>query len=290
MTSLKFGLMFALSAVYVGCGRGNVDKSNLDNIEDEQRLVVVHGGFNSCGSSSFDSEGVESNDLSETPLFDDEKANVGDSFHFKLVAGNCKAAAAQGRSCSKVSWLKESIVDRFQGRGKTHWFVSCQPFDRTVLKWRDSRNSNLEKSGTREEMWADAVKFSANKGPINIAGHSYGGWTSMYTALKVGVPVKQIATLDPISVRMCTPGGVTVGSNECKRFPSDLNPAFQQKVKDNVGAWSHYWQTVDNGGLFQLGLHSGPVKATGVIQRELPVGHVDLNASLAAWKLFIEQI
>ncbi len=291
--NMKCILFMASQVAFFSCG-SNLDSTTKTMVETEQRLIVVHGGFNSCGGSTFMNEGIENFEaadlanVAEKSQFD--KANVFDSFHFRLVAGKCKAAAAQGRSCSKVKWLKESIVDRLEEQEGTNWFVSCQPFDTSTLLWVDSRNPAAGKSGSREEMWSDLVKFSEGKGQIHIAGHSYGGWTAMHSVIKLGTQVQQLSTLDPISVRKCTPGGVSVGSRECMRFPSDIGEDVQRNVRNSVDSWKHYWQTVDNGGFMQLGLHSGPVEIEDVDQKKLPVSHTGLNVQESVWMSFIDQI
>lgn len=257
-------------------------------VADEQnappRLLIVHGGFNSCGGSKETGREGFGDAPFVTQDFKNNKANIFDSFHYKLTAGNCHAATAAGVPCyNNVNWLRESLREQLDPQGAINWFVSCQTTDLNSVIWVDSRNPTQSNTGSRDQMWASAVKLANDSGPAVVTGHSYGGWTAMQTALKLGRKLKHLSTLDPISPVKCTPAGVAFGSKECKRFPSDLNASIQAQIRLATDAWSHYWQTVDDGGFLQLGLHSGPTSIEGVDEEQLNLSHTQLDVDEGIW-------
>lgn len=237
-----------------------------------KKLVVAHGGFNSCKNHR--------NPNGE--LF----ADLFKSFQFKVVAGECSRLLSEGTLChNQADWLKESIRETLSERFTLSWFVSCQAFDVHELHWVRSNSPDMQHTGTREEMWADLNLFAVDRGPANIIGHSYGGWTAMHSVLKISEDVQSLTTLDPISVPKCTPGAARNGSEECKKFPSDLSDELLHSVQEKTGIWSHYWQTLSNGEHFgTVALHSGPTRLKGVKELELPLNHQQIDTYQPIWE------
>ena len=236
-----------------------------------KKLVVAHGGFNSCKNRR-NPNGV---------LF----ADLFKSFQFRVVAGECKQSTADGKFChSQAEWLKESFREALSEKFELSWFVSCQAFDVNKLHWVKSDAPRVQQTGTREEMWADLTLFTAGRGPANVIGHSYGGWTAMHSVLKISEPVQSLTTIDPISAVKCTPVAARSGSEECKKFPSDLSEEMLKSVHEKTAFWTHYWQTLSNGEHFgTLGLHSGSTRLNGVNEQELPLNHLQIDTFQPIW-------
>jgi hypothetical protein len=71
-------------------------------------LVVAHGGFNSCKNHKNQAGKME--------------IDISKSFHYRVVAGECKPLAAKGKPChANAEWLKESmrenLSESFYSRG-----------------------------------------------------------------------------------------------------------------------------------------------------------------------------
>ncbi len=80
--------------------------------------------------------------------------------------------------------------------------------------------------------------------PVFIAGHSYGGWLSMYLSEKLAPTVKiaGLFTVDPISPA-CGALEVAFGDDSCHRAPEDRN---NKAIVKRVGAWVNFYQTADD--------------------------------------------
>jgi pimeloyl-ACP methyl ester carboxylesterase len=240
-------------------------------VERPKKLVVAHGGFNSCKNHK--------NEQGEL------QADIFKTFHFRVVAGECKPLAAASKPChAHAEWLKESIRENLTEKYSFSWFVSCQAFDVKKILWVRSDAATVQRSGTREEMWTNLVQFAVNRGPAHVIGHSYGGWTAMHSALKISGPIRSLTTIDPISPLKCTPVAARTGSDECKKFPSDIEPTMLQSLHEKTAVWQHYWQKLSNGTRFgTLGLHSGPTLVEGVKEMELQVDHVQIDSLQLIW-------
>lgn len=274
-------VLLLLLFLIAGCSRsGSVALSTSRDSEPRSpsRFLVVHGGFNSCGR-------LHNTDQTETAA---SEKSIFDSFHYLLVAGDCGSKRRLGQPCYKsVAWLEESLIEQLPKTLSVDWFVSCQDFSVKHLRWVDSSQPTTERSGSREEMWADLVQFAAGKAPADIAGHSYGGWTAMQSVLKIETQTHSLTTIDPISPVKCPLAAVRAGREGCKQFPSDIDASMQQRILDRTGSWFHYWQTEDDGNsLLNKGLHSGPVAIRGVDQSKLAVNHLQLNRQAAIWGKF----
>lgn len=80
--------------------------------------------------------------------------------------------------------------------------------------------------------------------PVFIAGHSYGGWMSMYLAetLHPSVEIAGLFTVDPIGPA-CGPLEVAFGDDACHSAPEDFD---NRAIAKRVGAWVNFYQTADS--------------------------------------------
>jgi hypothetical protein len=288
-------LLFSLVIFSIHCSGPRQKKPiarELNTATIPQRLAVVHGGFNSCGRVRA-SDAVEptaySHSMAGPPA---PKASIFTGFHFAFVAGNCRPLSEQGILCHhKAAWLQESLVEKFAQTFAIDWFVSCQPFNVKQIHWVDSSAPSVEKVGTREEMWEALVAFAQGKPPMDIAGHSYGAWTAMHSVQKVSTETQSLTTIDPISPLRCPPNAIRRGSDECKRFPTDIDEWEQKTISSRTRTWDHYWQKLDNGdSLFDKGLHSGPITIANVASVELEETHLEAGVDEGVWSKFMSRL
>jgi pimeloyl-ACP methyl ester carboxylesterase len=120
---------------------------------------------------------------------------------------------------------------------------------------------------------------------IALVGQSYGGWSVIKLAdrlLAAGYSVPYLLTIDPISMRECTPAVAasavynSVQHRACGHAPEDLDAEIA-RVANGVGSWTNYWQDQAKW------LHSSPIEDGAGKIRNVWLDYRQMNSdSLAA--------
>jgi hypothetical protein len=96
---------------------------------------------------------------------------------------------------------------------------------------------------------------------IYLIGHSYGGWTTLQSALRLvdqGQPVRGVFTIDPISPIGCSPlqyvKNLPLTPPGCLQAPADFTSEMRIRLRDQLdGRWINFYETQ------HLGLHSSRI-------------------------------
>jgi hypothetical protein len=144
---------------------------------------------------------------------------------------------------------------------------------------------------TLEDLFGQVVSaMSAIPSPrIALVGQSYGGWSVIKLADRLqaaGHPVSYLLTLDPISMRGCTPAvaanAVYNGTphRACAHAPEDLDAEIA-RVADGASSWSNYWQDQAKW------LHSSPIEDGAGQVRNVWMDYRRMNPDALAAHAFI---
>ncbi len=169
-------------------------------------LVVLLGGYDSCGSSD-------------------------------------PAPSSQAMYPYFSSMLKD-LQTKYPSRN-FHYVVSCFNLDAPPdgnAQYITSENASVATSGTIDEIQTQVERIAGthNSLPTFVIGHSYGGWSAMYLGqnMKLSHALDGLFTIDPISPQ-CDAGGVIFGSDACHEAPTDLDNAT---IKKQAVQWTNFYE------------------------------------------------
>jgi len=179
----------------------------------DKALFVILGGYNSCENSS----------RSDLPPL-----GIGMAPGFSKVL---KTAQTKNRARTFqyiIGCLEDSPPPSGEGL-----FVHSR--DAKKLLYGDTKQILKE---------VEAIAKAEPGTAVFVAGHSYGGWMSMYLASQFSkdVNLQGLFTLDPISPA-CGPAEVVFGDDACHQAPRDLD---NKKIKAKTAAWVNFYQTDDS--------------------------------------------
>ncbi len=288
-------------------------------------LLVLNGGFNSCGSEVVQAQVPAHNDLPTSENRDFAVAASGQEPTRLKPGFALTGAAADDATALRLTPLKSSLyyhavrtcvpselnnestpfrcpppsleetaIEGGKRQGlRMSWVASCYGMDANTVHYVDSespeKNINV---GTRAALWQHIAKLARDADRVLVLGHSYGGWTAMQLLLS-GVQlnkVKALATVDPISVVDCTPGAYMKSSPGCQKFPADITAEQRRAVAKIAGNWRNFWQDVTKGGFLSSPLHSGPAQVAGVEDVKLQLNHTQIDDARDVWLWFKNQI
>lgn len=199
------------------------------SLQQRQPVIIAMGGFNSCRR-----------DLSRA---DEQK------HWWNLMEYRQQIESAYGR--------------------EPRWIFSCFASSNASVtmynSWEDRGNS-IESLGSGIQK-IKSLLATRNDYAVFLVGHSYGGWFAIKTAMALQglVPVVNLASIDPISTKLCIPSSMKrviirslfgrgeLTDPECTRAPQDLiedaaarPPTFYH--------WQNFYQVQARN------LHSGPME------------------------------
>ena len=237
MTKWRFAVLLPL-AFQVGCSSESSRLSDADSKEEVQFIVM--GGNSSCHNDEFGN--------TRSPLGTD----VHNSF--------------------------EPILELVEadGRFATKWIVSCHRNSNAAVHYATSESGTQVFETTPEEFitMINGNYLQATARSTFVAGHSYGGWLTMKTAL-AAIPEQTFAgifTIDPISRVHCTftnPGG-------CTQAPRDITNAQRSMIGNISDFWGNYYQT----NTFYL--HSAPMEEAD-FNLKLNTSHTGIDSHEGVW-------
>lgn len=176
-------------------------------------LMVTLGGYNSCSKST----------RSDLPPLGTGLYPRSDKMS--------QAVSTKSRGL-KILWIAACLEGDAPPDGEGQYVHYDQP---KHLSYGDARKIRNE---------IEAVAKAEPGIPVFIAGHSYGGWMSMYLAeeLNASVKIAGLFTVDPIGPA-CGPAGVFFGDPACHSAPDDFD---NKAILKRVGTWVNFYQTADS--------------------------------------------
>lgn len=162
------------------------------------------------------------------------------------------------------------------GEYQTKWIVSCHRNNNAAVHYTTSESMNQVFETTPEEYikMITGDYFSTSPKSVFMAGHSYGGWLAMKTAIaaRPDQTFDGVFTIDPISRVHCTfsnPGG-------CTSAPRDITNAQRSEIKSKSALWSNFYQTKT------FYLHSAPMEEADENQK-LNLSHTQIDNADVIW-------
>ncbi len=206
-----------------------------------QMLFVVMGGYKSCGSAHPAPNGI------------------GMYAPFKKMISSVRSADPE----AQVHYLISCLNSEAPPNGKAQYLTSEDP--------------NRVLSGNANVLMNEVERLAEGKEnlAVFIAGHSYGGWLSMYLGekLRLKAPILGLFTVDPIGPA-CGPMQVVFGGSACKKAPTDLN---NLAIRTNVANWVNFYQNQDSW------LHSGEIKEAENMHVQYRGPHTEIDSDARTW-------
>lgn len=196
--------LFAFAVVakaLTACGSYD-SQSNLKDVQTERDKVVfaIMGGNTSCGTDG----------------------NGQSSPYAMSLYGSFRAVA------DEVSAQRGEPI---------RYLISCHTSESTLI-YATSDAPDVIQRAPIEQTTALVKKMQGDDGKLYIAGHSYGGWLALQTALKIDTPVAGLISIDPISRVNCS----LANPFGCMQFPSDVTAAQRTTIANKTDRWVNFWQ------------------------------------------------
>ena len=162
------------------------------------------------------------------------------------------------------------------GRFAAKWIISCHRNSNAAVHYATSESGTQVFETTPEQFitMVNGNYLQATASSTFVAGHSYGGWLTMKTAL-AAIPEQTfdgVFTIDPISRVHCTfsnPGG-------CTQAPRDVTNAHRSMIREVSDFWGNYYQT----NTFYL--HSAPMEEAD-LNLKLNTSHTAIDSHEGVW-------
>ncbi len=173
---------------------------------------------------------------------------------------SCKEAAGSDivspLGMNMYQGFKRVIAESIQYPNGMMYFAACMTMDwRELRVYRSDQPQNLRTMSPQSFTSEIGLFASSGNSPVQIIGHSYGGWLAMSLAKNIpaSVQVRQLITIDPISPITCTPESLT-GAISAKlgdifssrpgynTSPDDLTPQFRVDLRRRLNAWHNFYQ------------------------------------------------
>lgn len=167
---------------------------------------------------------------------------------FVVMGGNKSCSSYQDhkhdpRGMASWAFIK-SIVQKYQERQKPlHYLTSCFVSNTPKVKLLSSESPDtLDEVSVTDHLAELATRIEATMGQhyltnLVVVGYSFGGWLSMNTVAKLGIPVTAYITIDPISRDRCR----TWKPLGCQEAPK-LTDRDRSRIADLTGYWLNYYQ------------------------------------------------
>ncbi len=177
------------------------------------------------------------------------KAQAAQSETVYLVSG--------GYVSCRTSWNKPTDAPLFRMAktklAPTAFVASCYGSNSTSLEFVGDHGEAPVTAGVPELTEAVRARLlEAGEGAkLVILGHSYGGWVALQVAAALGpdVSIAYLATIDPISTKLCPPsnfassisGSASVPYPPCTMAPGDLAASFGELRSLGI-PWTQFYQ------------------------------------------------
>ncbi len=225
-------------AFQISCSSESSKLSDADSKEEVQ--FVVMGGNSSCRNDEF---------------------------------GNTRSPLGTDVHNSFKTILELVVAD---GRFEPKWIVSCHRNSNAAVHYATSESGTQVFETTPEQFitMINGNYLQATARSTFVAGHSYGGWLTMKTAL-AAIPEQTfdgVFTIDPISRVHCTfsnPGG-------CTQAPRDITNEQRSMIREVSVFWGNYYQT----NTFYL--HSAPMEEAD-LNLQLDTSHTGIDSHEGVW-------
>jgi hypothetical protein len=218
------------------------------------------------------------------------EAGKADEVQFIIMGGN--ATCQNDEFGNTRSPLGTDIHNSFKpllekveadGRFNTKWIVSCHRNSNAAVHYATSESMNQVFETTPEQFisMVNGRYLQANARSTFMAGHSYGGWLTMKTAL-AAMPEQTfdgVFTIDPISRVHCTFSS-PIG---CTSAPRDITNAQRTAINEVSGFWGNYYQT----NTFYL--HSAPMEEADY-NLKLDTSHTAIDNHEDVWTNISETV
>lgn len=252
-------------------------------------VVIVIGGFSSCGQ--------DPKTLAYTPHFQADYA-----FGLQAYHGPVQSALAAVHATPRFVFACYTFGVNFPGTPAEGEPMQNQIlFDTNVAGIEPGLSQPHEllpfkalapsRTTTVEDLFDQLVSaMRLIPSPrIALVGQSYGGWSVIELAdrlLAAGHPLAYLLTLDPISMRGCTPALAanavhsSTPHRACAHAPEDLEAEIA-RVADGASSWSNYWQDQARW------LHSSPIEDDAGKIRNVWMDYSRMNPDALAAHAFI---
>ncbi len=235
-TQVRAAFFVAAALALPACGRPPSPLSSTDALHERERvLLVILGGNTSCKQ---DADGVGS------PLAMD--------MH------------------TPFENLRKDLEE--SGLYAVDYFLSCHNSDAAVhFSASDAPGRLFSTDFTGAQAKIDELFETGAAHRLIMAGHSYGGWLAMKSALVLKEKLATLITIDPIS-RQCT----ILSPGNCTQAPKDVTHEQRLTIKGNAGRWLNFWQDQTSY------LHSSVIPEADDNFEEL-VGHTAMDTQADVW-------
>jgi pimeloyl-ACP methyl ester carboxylesterase len=202
-----------------------------------------------------------------------------------VMGGNTSCARdADGRNSPRGMSMYEpftQLVSDLEGQGRVvDYLLTCHTSSATVQAFgSDDPDTLLQLDRAAFQAKLAQLKVREADSKVYMAGHSYGGWLAMKTALELDIRYDGMFTIDPISRETCTftrPFG-------CTSAPGDINTSMRELIRQRSGTWANYYQT-----------RTGYLRSSAIAQAhenaELEYSHVDIDTAPEVWSRLTESV
>ena len=198
----------ATLALVTACGERPRNAASTSTVAGARNLLlVVDGGFTSCISGSYNGISVVTNTMTK---------------HVLALREKLRPLLAQHGAQLSI-------------------FMTCYRQDAAIHYWSSDKIQS-QTTNSVDDLVNEVDREAGRHGNprIVVIGYSYGGWLSlkMVEGLSGKRFVDDYVSIDPISRATCTfqsPYG-------CRTAPADITPQERQRIKDNSGYWTNYYQ------------------------------------------------